>query len=337
MSEYISLCPKCLQQILCDTEYTGKRVACPLCMQEILMPGPTQAGTTPPPGRPGTSAPGMPARSNKRSPVLAIGIGVAVLALAGGAAFFFMQRSGSQSQPPANQSSETAVTKPVATSPAALVKSLRAHWLFDQNYGKIIPDATDNRYDATLGGTGATWTKTSKVGGGALSLTGSGYAEVDTPVIDTTRSFTVAAWVNMTALDDKQPCQTVVSIDGDQVSGFYLQFNRQNGNQFVFNRLEGDQSSTTTMALANFTPAQNKWYHLAGVYDAGAKTMALYVNGAMTQTVPYTGAWRATGKTAIGRGLYLQKKVDFFIGYIDDVRIYDQPLTADQIHALASK
>jgi alpha-L-arabinofuranosidase len=340
MSEYISQCPKCLQQILCDTEYTGQRVACPLCMQEIIMPGPASHATTPPAAnRPAAGASGTPpAKGGKtKSPILVVVIAVAVLALAGGAAVFFMQRNASQPQTPATPPPATAAVKPATPPPAPQAKGPRALWTFDQNYGKTVPDITDNRNNATLGGTGATWTRVSKIGGGALSLTGTGYAETDTPVVDTTRSFTVAAWANMLAVDDKQPCQTVVSIDGDQVSGFYLQFNRQAGNLFVFNRLEGDQESPTTMAKANFTPTANAWYHLAGVYDAEAKTIALYVNGALQQTVPYNSAWRATGKTAIGRGLYKQGKVDFFIGYIDDVRIYDTPLTADQIHALASK
>ena len=38
MSEYITKCPKCNQRILGDTIYSGQRVACPLCLQEITLP-----------------------------------------------------------------------------------------------------------------------------------------------------------------------------------------------------------------------------------------------------------------------------------------------------------
>ena len=85
MSEYISVCPKCLQNILCDTAYTGKRVACPVCMQEIIMPAPT--GHASPAGsaqvRPSLSQSGpAPATATNGSkgkfPVLAI-VGVAAV------------------------------------------------------------------------------------------------------------------------------------------------------------------------------------------------------------------------------------------------------------------
>jgi alpha-N-arabinofuranosidase len=173
-----------------------------------------------------------------------------------------------------------------------------------------------------------------------LQLGNSSYAEVPNAVVDTTKSFTVAAWVNLSVLDNNQPCQTVVSIDGNNVSGFYLQFSHLGGHRFVFNRLERDVAEGTTktvMAGTGFTPAPNKWYHLAGVYDADAKTLALYADGVLQQTVPYRSAWKATGKTAIGRGLWQKANVDFVSGSIDDVRIYGTALTAEQIRTLAAQ
>lgn len=180
----------------------------------------------------------------------------------------------------------------------------------------------------------ATWSKAAKVGSGALSLSSSSYAEVPGAVINTARSFTVSAWVNIAAMD-KQHNQTVVSIDGNEISGFFLML-YHSGPRFVFNRSDSDdKTATRTMAAASSIAVPNKWYHLAGVYDADAKTLSLYVNGNLEQTVPYDKGWQAAGKTAIGRGFYGHANVDFVNGTIDDVRLYSSALTADEIKKIA--
>jgi hypothetical protein len=67
---------------------------------------------------------------------------------------------------------------------------------------------------------GASWGP-GVVGPSALSLDGNQqYAAAAGPVIDTTQSFTVSAWVN---LNNTNGYQTFVSQDGSQVSGVYLQ------------------------------------------------------------------------------------------------------------------
>jgi hypothetical protein len=83
MSEFISTCPKCRQQILCETAYIGHRVACPVCMQEIIMPTPSQqptgASQTPPPDQPQSSASGAKSSSSKM--VIIVGAVAVVLVL----------------------------------------------------------------------------------------------------------------------------------------------------------------------------------------------------------------------------------------------------------------
>lgn len=108
--------------------------------------------------------------------------------------------------------------------------------------------------------------------------------------------------------------------------------------RFNFTRHPDDRSSSDrTLAEANFTLSLHTWYHVAGVYDAKAKTASLYVDGKLQSTVPCEKAWRAGGKTAIGRGFFEHKNVDFVNGLICDVRLYDSALTAAQIQTLASR
>ena len=279
----------------------------------------------------------------KSNLVLAAVIGGVVVALMMvGVVWVAQRRSTVQTQPvpPVQVTAPVAVPGPAApvaeaSRPAAQPGAPRAVWTFDRIQGGVIPDSGGGGNDAVLVGKGAVWTKKAKVGDGALQLDGSSYAEVNGPVINTARSFTVSAWVNLSEINDR--CQTVVSVDGNEVSGFYLQFNHYAGDRFAFDRLGGDSTTNGPVwASAGFKPSTNIWYHLAGVYDADAKTMTLYVNGMLQQSLNYANAWRASGKLAIGRGLFGKgNNVDFLHGMIDEVRVYDVALKESQIRLLA--
>ena len=178
----------------------------------------------------------------------------------------------------------------------------------------------------------AGWTE-GIVGPHALLVTGAGGAEIPKPVLDTTKSYTVAAWVKMSSLDG---FQTLVGIDGAHVSGFFLQF-RGDSHKLTLSAVAQDTASPgdTAIASAHDLTALNTWYHLAGVYDASAQTLSLYVNGVLQQTVPYTHAFPVSGHTSIGRGFFNAAPTDFAHGAIDDVRFYQSVLSPADILAVA--
>ncbi len=171
------------------------------------------------------------------------------------------------------------------------------------------------------------------VGPHALLVTGGGGAEAPHPAVDTTKSYTVSAWVKMSSLDG---FQTLVGIDGVHVSGFFLQF-RGDSRKLTLSAVAQDTAhpGDTAIASAKTLPALNTWYHLAGVYDAAAKTLSLYVNGVLQETVPYTHAFRADGHTTIGRGFFNAGPTDYAHGAIDDVRFYQSALSPADVAALA--
>ncbi len=171
------------------------------------------------------------------------------------------------------------------------------------------------------------------VGPHALLVTGGGAAQAPKPAVDTTKSYTVSAWVKMTSLEG---FQTLVGIDGVHVSGFFLQF-RGDSRKLTMSAVAQDtaQSGDTAIASAKTLAALNTWYHLAGVYDSAAQTLSLYVNGVLQETVPYTHAFRANGPTSIGRGFFNAGPTDYAHGAIDDVRLYQSALSAADIKALA--
>ncbi len=104
------------------------------------------------------------------------------------------------------------VTIPAVPTPAA-------HWTFDDGSGTIAADSSGNGHNGTLGA-GVSWVA-GNVGSGAISLAGTstGVVTVTGPVVNTAGSFTVSAWVDLASISGYQ---TVVSIAGTNVAGFYL-------------------------------------------------------------------------------------------------------------------
>jgi len=208
---------------------------------------------------------------------------------------------------------------------------LMAYFPFDDGRGRVTAEASGHSQMGTLLGA-AVWSQDAKIGTGAISFTGSGAVETPMPAVDTSHSFTVAAWVKLATTDGYQ---TFVSIDGATVSGFYLQL-RNDTHRFAFTMLPNDSlgaGSTPVVADWNTPPVSGVWYHLAGVYDAHSNMLGLYVNGRLQSTAPFNTPWAAGGNTAIGRGKFGQP-TDFVIGNIDDVRLYAGALAPDEISAL---
>jgi alpha-L-arabinofuranosidase len=209
--------------------------------------------------------------------------------------------------------------------------ALSAHWALDEGSGTTAADDSGNGRTATLG-SGATWTA-GQVGDHALQFNGTpnGLADVPAPVVDTSQSFTVSAWVKM---DTTNGYQTAVSIDGTQISGFYLQLSGTTG-AFAFTRRVADDSTATEVrADSQVRPSVGTWYHLVGVDDATTGTLKVYVDGSEGSDAAFTSPWKASGHTLIGRGKYGGNPVDFLHGAVDDVRMYQGALTTTQVKAL---
>ena len=81
----------------------------------------------------------------------------------------------------------------------------------------------------------------------------------------------------------------------------------------------------------------NVWYYVAGVYNAAARTLDIYVNGVLDNGV-LTGTIPASQVNA-PVNVYIGKRTSpygggyCFNGIIDDVRIYNRALSQAEIQA----
>jgi hypothetical protein len=213
-----------------------------------------------------------------------------------------------------------------ATTPAA-PSSLLAAYAFNEGSGTTTADASGKGHPGTL--SGATWTNAGKYGN-AISFNGStSYVDLGNAAdLQLTGSMTVSAWIFATAdpPDDGQ----IVSKASDL--GWQLKTSPDTG-AHTFAVVVSPNSSSNTQRYSNTVRALNTWYYVAGVYDAAARTLNIYVNGVLdngvlSDTVP-ASQYNDPANVNIGQrgGGFL------FQGTIDEVRLYSRALSQAEIQS----
>ncbi|MFF5081580.1 LamG-like jellyroll fold domain-containing protein [Actinoplanes sp. NPDC000266] len=168
--------------------------------------------------------------------------------------------------------------------------------------------------------------------GGAAVLNGTDgrLTSAATPV-DSSRSFTVAAWVKLSATGRTGQA---VSADGNKQSPFQLRYDGP-ANRWQFITSQYDSTAPGAVAsTSTSTPSAGTWTHLAGVYDASAQTMRLYVNGSLQDTDTGARPFASSGGTTVGAGRWNGTVTDFWPGQVDDVQLYQKALTGSEVTAV---
>ncbi|MFI1534063.1 LamG-like jellyroll fold domain-containing protein [Streptomyces anandii] len=169
--------------------------------------------------------------------------------------------------------------------------TVEGRWKLDAVSGTSSPDdlvrEDHTAHPLTLGaGAGIDTTSFSNmVGAGDLTLNGtsSGYAATSVSPVDTSKSFTVSAWVTAPSRPTKPV--TVMSMAGANTNGFAVRYVPDSADPANAGRwqlvMAGSDSTTATTATAEHSNFQNNtsWNHIAVVYDAFAGRMTLYVDG----------------------------------------------------------
>ncbi|MEV0589694.1 DNRLRE domain-containing protein [Nonomuraea sp. NPDC050310] len=149
-------------------------------------------------------------------------------------------------------------------------------------------------------------------------------ASTSGPVIRTDQSFTLAAWLKWS---DKDGAYSVIEQKGTHQAPFHLGNTAADGLVFTFT--DGDQAQATSAGARSGVEAPTgEWFHLAGVYNADAKTATLYLNGYPIKNETLTfAAWDAP--TAMTLGSHL-------VGALDEVQVHQRALTPDMVQVIAA-
>ncbi|MDG4794274.1 LamG domain-containing protein [Micromonospora sp. WMMD1082] len=177
--------------------------------------------------------------------------------------------------------------------------------------------------DTPLTANGITWSNDVRlIGGRTAALNGAGYLTTSGPVVDTSKSFSVAAWAR---LDDANSDQVVVSLLGSVRARFMLYYSAADGGWRVF-MYDTDTQAASGDGKTGSAPVVGRWTHLAGVYDATHKSLSLYVDGTLAGTVSQLGSWTATGPLNVGRAVHGGGAVAPLRGQVADVQVFDRVL-----------
>ncbi len=202
---------------------------------------------------------------------------------------------------------------------------LVAAYSFDEGSGTTVSDTSGNGADGTL--VGASWTNGKY--GKALSFNGtSSYVDLGNPAsLQLTGSMTWSAWV-YAAADPPDDGQIIAK--SDDTNGWQFKSSPDTG-PHTFGIAISENGTTHTQRYSNTVRSLNTWYYVAGVYNASARTLDIYVNGALDNgtlrgTVPSSQSTPNTNVTIGTRagGFY-------FNGVIDEVRVYNRALSEGEI------
>ena len=229
-------------------------------------------------------------------------------------------------------------------------------WRMDEGTGTTVADGSWVQVPSPLALSGGTsWTDGphelfgSRSGDHALQFDGiNDRAFTAGPVLKTNQSFVVSAHAMLDPDADLSRSQTVLSQNGAKVSPFDLGWygDCRSGSgcwQFAMRQT----ASATPQSVRVYAPADlgaqaGKWVHLTGAYDAASDRLSLYTCAIGTPEQPtraepvrttsgstMTTPWAATGQFIVGRDLWNDAQAHFFDGRIDNVRVFDGQLVAE--------
>jgi hypothetical protein len=216
-----------------------------------------------------------------------------------------------------------------------LYTSPLARYDMEETTGTTLTDSSGNGNTTTRTGTGNTWNPHSHHGG-SLSLSSSTYFSTARPVLDTSTSYSVSAWVWLpSAYTGTAGARTVLSQDGTNTGGFMLQHTNIDGtNQWEFQVWGSDDTSNSQIVLSSSTASGSRWTHLAAVYDDSADSVKIYVNGVLAGTGTATADFNATGPLVLGAAQWGGSRGSYWPGYLDEVATYQSVLSAGDIARL---
>ncbi|MGW1910836.1 LamG-like jellyroll fold domain-containing protein [Streptomyces sp. NPDC002076] len=244
---------------------------------------------------------------------------------------YAVDTNGELTEYPGSTPTGTTATFGTPVSLGTTTNTATHSWALGEGTGTTAADCAnatspDCSAGLTASLTGAySWTNDTKRGT-VLNLTGTtGYAATTGPAVDTSASFTVSAWVNLTSLTSNSTFVSQSDSAGN-ANGFQLYYS-SGKHAWAFGRHDDDTTSPSFTATYGGTPTVGTWTHLVGVYDSTTNQLTLYVNGRQAGSKAFGAtSWSATGPLQIGRRLYEGTYGEYANGKISDIHTYNTAL-----------
>jgi parallel beta-helix repeat protein len=155
------------------------------------------------------------------------------------------------------------------------------------------------------------------------------------PSLDLPGSETWSGWFNIQSLPRyKYLIADFAATNGNGSEGSLGVEPAGNGNRFYWFQSYTDGTNSTAL-LGSTAVNLNQWYHVAVVRDDVAKTVTIYLNGAVDGVFSYAGetvVGLTNDKLLGGSGPAFPG--DFFNGLMDEVSLFNRPLSAAEIQTI---
>ena len=212
-----------------------------------------------------------------------------------------------------------------APEPLAVARPLVAHWTFDEDHGQHSQDSSGNGYDALPSSGQAGLRRVEGVFGNAMSFSGRHMLQVPgKPDFSKVKKISLSAWT--------------MPVKFDHYNEIFRKEDGENRVLFAFQ----EYAKVLSLGLnvggylecdAQMTPQQvldGQWHHCAATFDG--KVMRVYLDGQEIGSLKRPGSITAGGMApgCIGSS----NGGENFQGGMDDLRIYADALTPDEVARL---
>jgi len=227
----------------------------------------------------------------------------------------------------ANEATEDATDDAFgALAPLDIDKRLIAYWRFDEPAGNRCDDSSDNQYDATVDASRPGLVeKRNGIFGRALFFSGQHMLRTNRNLqLEGIRELSLSAWIMPTDLGGY--CEIFRTEDGEN----RVLFSFQHGGTFLSLGLNVGGYIECEPNLRPQDLIDGRWHHCAATYDG--HDMRVYLDGQQLGSVERPGRITAGGRVPACIGS--SNGLECFQGGMDDLRIYEVALTADEISQL---
>lgn len=221
--------------------------------------------------------------------------------------------------------SDSQTVKITVNDATTVSEGLVGYWKFDEASWSQSADFSGYNNTATLSNADC-WTES--INGYAVNLDGASdlvNCSADSS-LNLTGSLTISAWIKPESFG-KTGWPRIVD-KGSRSRGFSIFLDQKNYslNYVIYG---GNIASSPANAIS-----LNKWQHIAVVYDQQAGKVSFYVNGNLVGSSAYAVPPLDSSGSPMYLGIRGYDKKRGFDGSIDEVRIYNRPLTGQEIELL---
>ncbi|MEA1894260.1 MAG: LamG-like jellyroll fold domain-containing protein [Euryarchaeota archaeon] len=200
---------------------------------------------------------------------------------------------------------------------------LVAEWHFDEGSGSVLVDSSGNGNDGVIHG--ATWVK--GVDGKALRFDGRGdYVEVPySSSLDISDAITITAWTYWNSLGTNS-VGVIGKAETPSQTGWGLGKGHWSGGKIGL--YPGGLGDGFRAYPTSDIPT-GQWVFYAGTFDETA--VKIYMDGTLNNDVRVSGSVSTNSQPVVVGRWYGNYDGYYFNGIIDEIRIYNRALTADEI------